>query len=143
MDRWLTKASAEDHLRSREAFLEHMATLDWDTNPYGNESWLTRIIDNHRQIIKTETGQTSDEMIDYVLAGVDPAKGYVGAGCSVFDPMMVLWALRNRGESYRADEIDAVAAQSFITWLENWDAGGAVTVNGDLTYSTEGYAFSG
>lgn len=28
VDRWLTKASAEDHLRSREAFLEYMATLD-------------------------------------------------------------------------------------------------------------------
>ena len=235
-----------DHLRSRDAFLAYMATLDWDTNPYGYGSWLTRIIDNHRQIIEAETGETSDEMIefahqwldenqnpatgcwfgknapvnvnmnaifkiyvsyekqgwpiqyrretiDYVLAGADPAKGYVGGGCSVFDPMMVLWVLRNRGEDYRADEIDAVAAQCFITWLERWDeatswhkggnwsgkhntaivlymacllldqpymkvctvynwrrgpmvrrdADGAVTVNDDITYSTEGYPFTG
>ena len=61
------------------------------------------------------------EIIDFVLGGTDPAVGFAGAGCSVFDPMQVLYVLRGRGCAYRAAEADEAAARSFLTFLANWD----------------------
>lgn len=62
------------------------------------------------------------ETIDFVLQGADPKRGFAGSGCSVFDPMMVLWVLRGRGEYHRAADVDEAVAKSFVTWLENWYA---------------------
>ncbi len=60
-------------------------------------------------------------IIDFVLGGADRERGFGGKGCSVFDPMQVLYVLRCRGNRYRAEEVDAVTAASFLTFLDNWD----------------------
>lgn len=61
------------------------------------------------------------EIVDFVLQGSDPKKGFAGAGCSVFDPMMVLWVLRSRGCDYRAEEVDEATAKSALTFFNNWN----------------------
>ena len=61
------------------------------------------------------------EIVDFVLNGTAPVVGFTGAGCSVFDPMQVLYVLRGRGCTYRADEVDEATAKSFLTFLANWD----------------------
>ena len=60
-------------------------------------------------------------IIDFVLGGGDRERGFGGRGCSVFDPMQVLYVLRCRGNGYRAAEVDAVTAATFLTFLDNWD----------------------
>ena len=60
-------------------------------------------------------------IIDFVLGGADHERGFGGKGCSVFDPMQVLYVLRCRGNDYRAAEVDAVTAATFLTFLDNWD----------------------
>ncbi len=60
-------------------------------------------------------------IIDFVLGGADRERGFGGRGCSVFDPMQVLYVLRCRGNGYRAEEVDAATAASFLTFLDNWD----------------------
>ena len=60
-------------------------------------------------------------IIDFVLGGADRERGFAGQGCSVFDPMQVLYVLRGRGNEYRAPEVDAATAASFLTFLDNWD----------------------
>ena len=60
-------------------------------------------------------------IIDFVLGGSDRERGFAGQGCSVFDPMQVLYVLRCRGNDYRAAEVDAATAASFLTFLDNWD----------------------
>jgi len=61
------------------------------------------------------------EIVDFVLNGTDPEVGFAGSGCSVFDPMQVLYVLRGRGCGHRTEETDEVTAKSFLTFLENWD----------------------
>ena len=61
-------------------------------------------------------------IIDFVLGGADRERGFSGQGCSVFDPMQVLYVLRTRGNTHRAQEVDAATAASFLTFLDNWDA---------------------
>jgi hypothetical protein len=65
--------------------------------------------------------QYKKQIVDFVLSGADQNKGFAGSGCSVFDPMMVLSVIRNRGETYRAADIDRVTAKTFLTFLDNWD----------------------
>ncbi len=60
-------------------------------------------------------------IVDFVLGGADRERGFGGKGCSVFDPMQVLYVLRCRGNDYRAAEVDAVTAATFLTFLDNWD----------------------
>ena len=60
-------------------------------------------------------------IVDFVLGGADRKRGFGGQGCSVFDPMQVLYVLRCRGNGYRAEEVDAATAASFLTFLDNWD----------------------
>ena len=60
-------------------------------------------------------------IVDFVLGGADRARGFAGQGCSVFDPMQVLYVLRCRGNDHRAAEVDAATAASFLTFLDNWD----------------------
>ena len=60
-------------------------------------------------------------IIDFVLGGADRERGFGGQGCSVFDPMQVLYVLRCRGNDHRAAEVDAVTAATFLTFLDNWD----------------------
>ena len=60
-------------------------------------------------------------IVDFVLGGSDRERGFAGQGCSVFDPMQVLYVLRCRGNDYRAAEMDAATAASFLTFLDNWD----------------------
>ena len=60
-------------------------------------------------------------IVDFVLGGADRERGFGGQGCSVFDPMQVLYVLRCRGSDYRAAEVDAATAASFLTFLDNWD----------------------
>lgn len=60
-------------------------------------------------------------IIDFVLGGADRERGFGGQGCSVFDPMQVLYVLRCRGNGHRAEEVDAATAASFLTFLDNWD----------------------
>ena len=60
-------------------------------------------------------------IVDFVLGGADRERGFGGRGCSVFDPMQVLYVLRCRGNAYRAAEVDAVTAATFLTFLDNWD----------------------
>ena len=59
--------------------------------------------------------------MDFVLGGADRARGFAGQGCSVFDPMQVLYVLRCRGNEHRAAEVDAATAASILTFLDNWD----------------------
>ena len=60
-------------------------------------------------------------IVDFVLRGSDRERGFAGQGCSVFDPMQVLYVLRCRGNDHRAAEVDAATAASFLTFLDNWD----------------------
>ena len=60
-------------------------------------------------------------IVDFVLGGADRERGFGGRGCSVFDPMQVLYVLRCRGNGYRAEDVDAAAAATFLTFLDNWD----------------------
>ena len=60
-------------------------------------------------------------IVDFVLGGADRERGFAGQGCSVFDPMQVLYVLRCRGNDHRAAEVDAATAASFLTFLDNWD----------------------
>ena len=60
-------------------------------------------------------------IVDFVLGGSDRERGFAGQGCSVFDPMQVLYVLRCRGNDHRAAEVDAATAASFLTFLDNWD----------------------
>ena len=60
-------------------------------------------------------------IVDFVLGGADRQRGFAGEGCSVFDPMQVLYVLRCRGNDHRAAEVDAATAASFLTFLANWD----------------------
>lgn len=62
-------------------------------------------------------------IVDFVLGGADRERGFGGQGCSVFDPMQVLYVLRCRGNGHRAEEVDAATAASFLTFLDNWDDG--------------------
>ena len=60
-------------------------------------------------------------IVDFVLGGSDRERGFAGQGCSVFDPMQVLYVLRCRGNDHRAAEVDAATAASFLTFHDNWD----------------------
>ena len=60
-------------------------------------------------------------IVDFVLGGAGRERGFGGQGCSVFDPMQVLYVLRCRGNGYRAEDVDAATAASFLTFLDNWD----------------------
>ena len=60
-------------------------------------------------------------IVDFVLGGAGRERGFGGQGCSVFDPMQVLYVLRCRGNGYRAEDVDAVTAATFLTFLDNWD----------------------
>ena len=60
-------------------------------------------------------------IVDFVLGGSDRERGFAGQGCSVFDPMQVLYVLRCRATDHRAAEVDAATAASFLTFLDNWD----------------------
>ena len=62
-----------------------------------------------------------DRIVDFVLSGADPVKGFTGEGCSVFDPMMVLLVIRERGCEYRARDVEEKTAATFLTFLDNWD----------------------
>lgn len=62
-----------------------------------------------------------EKIVDFVLSGADPRHGFGGKGCSVFDPMQVLYVLRGRGCNHRLEEGDEAAAASLLTFLENWD----------------------
>ena len=62
-----------------------------------------------------------ETIVDFVLAGADKRHGFGGQGCSVFDPMQVLYVLRRRGCLHRSEEADEATAASFLTFLENWD----------------------
>jgi hypothetical protein len=61
-----------------------------------------------------------DRMTDYVLSATDPTKGFTGEGCSLFDPIMVLCVLRERGCAHRTDDVDEVAARTFLTFKDLW-----------------------
>ena len=60
-------------------------------------------------------------IVDFVLGGSNRERGFAGQGCSVFDPMQVLYVLRCRGNDHRAAEVDAATAASFLTFLDNWN----------------------
>ena len=62
-----------------------------------------------------------EKIVDFVLSGADKRNGFGGKGCSVFDPMQVLYVLRGRVCLHRIEEGDAATAASFLTFLENWD----------------------
>ena len=62
-----------------------------------------------------------EKIVEFVLSGADPRHGFGGKGCSVFDPMQVLYILRGRGCNHRLEKGDEAAAASFLTFLENWD----------------------
>ena len=64
-----------------------------------------------------------ERIIDFLIdERSDPKSGFAGKGtCSVFDPMMVAWVLRNRGCSHRVEEINQVVANSFIAFKDRWD----------------------
>ncbi len=166
----------EDHLRSKEAFLQYQEREKehWRKNPWGAGSWTGRVIMNHREILKSQgmdpddevvdfahhwldqhqnprTGawggeeaphhrivngifkvlvtyeqlnwsiHYQDQIVDFVLSDADPVKGFTGVGCSVFDPMMVLLVIRERGCDYRARDVEEKTAATFLTFLENWD----------------------
>ena len=63
------------------------------------------------------------QIIDFLIdERADPKRGFDGEGtCSIFDPMMVAWVLRNRGCSHRREEINEVVAKSFIAFKDRWD----------------------
>ena len=62
-----------------------------------------------------------ERIVDFVLSGTDPVRGFTGEGCSVFDPMMILLVIRERGCHYRAREVEERTAATFLTFLDNWD----------------------
>jgi len=59
-------------------------------------------------------------LVDFTLDGANGR--FKGRGCSAFNQMWVLAEARRQcPDGYRADEIDKSMAQSFLTFLENWD----------------------
>lgn len=62
-----------------------------------------------------------DQIVDFVLGGADRQRGFPGSGCTVFDPIMVLYVLRENGCSHRREEADLATARSCLTFLDNWD----------------------
>ena len=75
------------------------AIMDWE-------------IPNHRKVI------------DFTLSGADERLGFKGRGCSAFNQMFSLAAVRRKypqDSAYRGDEIDKYAAMTFMTFLSNWN----------------------
>ncbi|HCO92630.1 MAG TPA: hypothetical protein DIU00_01545 [Phycisphaerales bacterium] len=59
-------------------------------------------------------------LIDFTLDGANGR--FKGRGCSAFNQMWVLAEARRQfPDGYRGDEIDKSMAQSFLTFLENWN----------------------
>jgi hypothetical protein len=64
------------------------------------------------------------KIIDFVLSGADEKAGFRGRGCSAFNQMFSLAAVRRKYPelaSYRGEEIDKYTAMTFMTFLANWN----------------------
>lgn len=64
-----------------------------------------------------------ERIIDFLLdERANPKLGFEGTGtCSIFDPMMVAWVLRERGCNHRSEEINGAVAKSFLAFRNRWD----------------------
>jgi hypothetical protein len=64
-----------------------------------------------------------EQIIDFLIdVRADPRSGFDGEStCSIFDPMMVAWVLRNRGCDHRKEEINEIVAKSFLAFNRRWD----------------------
>lgn len=65
----------------------------------------------------------AEQIIDFLIdVRADPKRGFDGVStCSIFDPMMVAWVLRNRGCDHRKEEINEIVANSFLAFKDRWD----------------------
>jgi hypothetical protein len=64
------------------------------------------------------------KIIDFTLSGADEKSGFLGRGCSAFNQMYILAAIRSKYPelaSYRYEEIDRYTAMTFMTFLSNWN----------------------
>ena len=64
------------------------------------------------------------KIVDFTLSGADEKTGFQGSGCSVFNQLFALAAIRRKYPEladYRGGEIDRCTAMTFMTWLANWD----------------------
>jgi len=64
------------------------------------------------------------KIIDFTLSGADANLGFKGSGCSAFNQMFSLAAVRRKYPelvSYRSDQIDRYTAMTFMTFLSNWN----------------------
>jgi len=64
------------------------------------------------------------KIIDFHLSGADEKVGFRGRGCSAFNQMFPLAAIRRKYPelaSYRGDEVDKYTAMTFMTFLSNWN----------------------
>jgi len=64
------------------------------------------------------------KIIDFHLSGADEKAGFRGRGCSAFNQMFPLAAIRRKYPelaSYRGDQIDKYTAMTFMTFLSNWN----------------------
>ena len=64
-----------------------------------------------------------EQIIDFLIdERVDPRSGFqASTTCGIFDPMMVAWVIRRRGCDHRREEIDAIAAKSFLAFRSRWN----------------------
>jgi len=64
------------------------------------------------------------KIIDFTLSGADEKAGFKGRGCSAFNQMFSLAAVRRKYHelaAYRGEEVDKYAAMTFMTFLSNWN----------------------
>jgi len=64
------------------------------------------------------------KIIDFTLSGADAKAGFKGSGCSAFNQMFSLAAVRRKYPelvSYRGDEVDRYTAMTFMTFLSTWN----------------------
>ena len=64
------------------------------------------------------------QIVDFTLSGADERMGFRGSGCSAFNQMFSLAAIRRKYPEladYRGEEIDRYTAMTFMTWLATWN----------------------
>ena len=64
------------------------------------------------------------KIIDFTLSGANETEGFMGSGCTAFNQMYVLSAIRSKYpelRSYRSEEIDQYTALTFLTFLSHWN----------------------
>lgn len=109
--------------------------LDETQNPVNGE-WLKFLTTNYEpdmiangmfKIIVSYERQGWDinykkEIMDFLIdERADKELGFPGLGCSIFDPMMVILALRKHAFYYRTEEADQIVANSFLFYIKGKD----------------------